>query len=92
MPAKKRARKPKITPAIMAICVAAIACTDPARPVPAPLSPGDRIVAAVDTLNAAISSFHRSGGRIELLQLLYPDAIPPDSTIPPVVVIVLRKP
>jgi hypothetical protein len=76
---------------LIAVVVAMLGCTDPAEPQPMPSS-AERLVAAVDTLNIAIRAFHASGGRIDLLQLLYPDAIPPDPTIPPVVVILLRHP
>lgn len=71
---------------IVGLCLpVVIGCTDPAQPVPT-TSSGDRLIAAVDSLNVAIATFHRDGGRIELLQLLHPDAIPPDPTIPPVIV------
>jgi hypothetical protein len=75
----------------LSLTLVLLACTDPAEPLPTPSS-AERVVAAVDTLNIAIRAFHANGGRIDLLQLLYLDAIPPDPTIPPVVVIVLRTP
>jgi hypothetical protein len=76
--------------ALLTIACSSDAPTAVEQPTP-PTAP-QRIATAIDSLNAAIATHHAQGGRIELLQLLQPDSYPPDSTIPPVVVIILREP
>ena len=67
-----------------------VACSDqyPASPSVPPAS-ADRLLAAVDSANAAIHDLYRDGGKVLYLSLLVFDF---DTTVPPVVVVTVKRP